>query len=124
MTAIGVAIAGALGALARYGLEGLIAPRQRTPFPVSTLVVNVTGSVVLGALVGSSTGDRSSGALTTWAGMGFVGGYTTFSTFTYETLRLIEDRAWRYALWNLLLSGPLSFAGAGVAYLVARSIVA
>jgi CrcB protein len=51
---------------------------------------------------------------------GVIGGFTTFSTFTYETLRLIEDGAWRYAGMNLLLSGPLSFAAARLGYLVTR----
>jgi CrcB protein len=53
-------------------------------------------------------------------GTGFLGAYTTFSTFTFETLRLLEDGAWRYAAWNLGLSGPLSFAGALMAFLAVR----
>lgn len=48
------------------------------------------------------------------------GRYTTFSTFTFETLRLLEDGALRYAAWNLALSGPLSFTGALVAFLAVR----
>ncbi|MGH2709282.1 MAG: hypothetical protein ACRDJK_13460 [Actinomycetota bacterium] len=44
-------------------------------------------------------------------------GYTTFSTFIYETVRLLEDRAWRYAAWNLLLSGPLSFSAGALGYI-------
>lgn len=51
---------------------------------------------------------------------GVVGGYTTFSTFTYETLRLVEDSAWRYVGWNVALSGPLSFAAAGATYVIAK----
>jgi CrcB protein len=53
-------------------------------------------------------------------GIGFLAAHTTFSTFTFETLRLLEDGAWRYAAWNLLLSGPLSFTGALVAFLTVR----
>jgi fluoride exporter len=53
-------------------------------------------------------------------GIGFLGAYTTFSTFTFETVPLVEDGAWRYAAWNLGLSGPLSFAGALRAFLVVR----
>jgi fluoride ion exporter CrcB/FEX len=54
-------------------------------------------------------------------GSGWDGyGQGTFSTFTFETLRLLEDGAWRYAAWNLLLSGPLSFTGALVAFLTVR----
>jgi fluoride exporter len=59
----------------------------------------------------------------TLLGTGFLGAYTTFSTFTFETLRLLEDGAWRYAAWNLLLSGPLSFAGALVLWVVGSLVV-
>ncbi|MGH2688741.1 MAG: fluoride efflux transporter CrcB [Actinomycetota bacterium] len=120
MVALAVVLGGGLGALARYWLEGLIAPRQGTPFPLSTLVVNVSGSILFGALAGMATKGDVSRSVLLWAGVGWLGGYTTFSTFTYETVKLIEDGAWRYAAWNLVLSGPLSFAGAGVAYLLAR----
>jgi hypothetical protein len=47
----------------------------------------------------------------TLVGTGFLGAYTTFSTSTFETLRLLEDGAWRYAIWKLMLSGPLSPPG-------------
>lgn len=120
MRPLAVAVAGGLGALARYALEGLIAPRQRTPFPLSTLVVNVSGSVALGGLVGATAGGHLPRSVLTWAGVGFLGGYTTFSTFTYETVRLVEDGAWSQAAWNILLSGPLAFAGSAVAYLLLR----
>jgi fluoride exporter len=120
MTALLVAVGGALGAGARYLLDRAIATRQTGPFPLGTLVINVTGSVALGALLGWASGHRLPDGVVTFAGTGFLGGYTTFSTFTFETMRLLEDGAWRYAAWNLLLSGPLSFAGAAVAYLAAR----
>ena len=120
MIALGVLIGGGLGALARYGLEGQIAPRQRSPFPLSTLIINVTGSAALGALVGAVTRGLVSSDLGTWIGTGFIGGYTTFSTFTYETVRLIEDGGWNYVAWNLILSGPLSFGAAGLTYVLVR----
>jgi fluoride exporter len=120
MTALAVILGGGLGAFARYRLEGLIARRQRTPFPLSTLLINVSGSSALGALVGAVTAGRLSPAALPLIGTGFLGGYTTFSTFTYETLRLIEDGAWRYVVWNLLLSGPLSFAGAAITFFVLK----
>lgn len=119
MTALAVAVGGGLGALARYVVEGVIAPRQQSPFPLSTLVVNVSGSTLLGALIGAATGGHVPTTLLDWLGTGFLGGYTTFSTFTYETVRLIEDGAWRYVAWNVALSGPLCFTGAAAAYLLA-----
>jgi CrcB protein len=120
VTALAVLLGGGLGALGRYLLEGLIAPRQRAPFPLSTLVVNVTGSAALGAIVGAVAGGRLSEGILPWVGTGVLGGYTTFSTFAYETVRLMEDGAWRYVAWNLVLSGPLSFAGAALGYFLAR----
>jgi fluoride exporter len=120
VTGILVALMGGLGALARYGLEGVIAQRQRTPFPLSTLAVNVTGSGALGAIAGSVAAGHAGASLLLYAGTGFLGGYTTFSTFTYETLRLLEDGAWRLALWNIALAGPLSFIVAGASFLLAK----
>jgi len=120
MTIVLVAVGGALGAAARYLLDRAIATRQTSPFPLGTLVVNVTGSITLGALLGWAAGEHVSSAVVAWAGTGFLGAYTTFSTFTFETVRLLEDGAWRYAAWNLALSGPLSFAGALVVFLAVR----
>jgi fluoride exporter len=118
MTLLLVAVGGALGAAARYLLDRAIATRQTSPFPLGTLVINVTGSIALGAVLGWAAGDHVSSAFVAWAGTGFLGAYTTFSTFTFETVRLLEDGAWRYAGWNLALSGPLSFAGALAAFVL------
>jgi fluoride exporter len=122
MVALGVFVAGGLGAFARYRLEGVIAPRQGSPFPLSTLVINVTGSAVLGFVVGWWSSAPAFPSIEVWIGVGFVGGYTTFSTFTYETLSLIQDGAWRYVVMNLALSGPLSFAAAATTYFLARGL--
>jgi CrcB protein len=89
-------------------------------FPLATFLIDVTGSVALGALVGGTAHRQLPSSVMTWAGTGFPGAYTAFSTFTFETVRLLEDGAWRYAAWNLALSGPLSFAGALAAFLAVR----
>ncbi|MQA88400.1 MAG: hypothetical protein GEV03_28235 [Streptosporangiales bacterium] len=115
-----VALAGGIGAVVRYLVDRLVAGRWAGPFPLGTLVVNVSGSAAFGALVGAIVAGRVAPEALTWGGLGFLGAYTTFSTFTFETLRLLEDGAWRHALWNLLLSGPLSFAAAAAGYLAAR----
>jgi CrcB protein len=122
MTAVGLAVGGGLGALARYHVEGLIAPRQRSPFPLSTLVVNVTGSLLLGLLVGLVSAGHLSAVWQTWVGTGFLGAFTTFSTFTYETVRLIEDGSWRWVAWNLGLSGPLAFGAAALGWWLGGSV--
>jgi fluoride exporter len=86
---VGVAIGGALGASARYGLDRLIEARSSTIFPVSTLTINVTGCFLIG-VVSASLVDRHH--LPAWLrvglAVGFVGGYTTFSTFAQEAIDL------------------------------------
>jgi CrcB protein len=118
LTVLGVLIGGGLGALARYHVGGLVGPRQQTPFPLGTLLVNVAGSLILGLLVALVAVGRLPEDWLVWGGVGFCGGLTTFSTFTYETLQLVEQRSWRYAWRNLILSGPLSFALAGLGFLI------
>lgn len=111
-------VGGGLGALTRYHVGGFVGARQESPFPLATLIVNVAGSLLLGLLVGLvATGRLPTGTLV-WAGVGYCGGLTTFSTFTYETLQLVEQGSWTYAWRNLALSGPLSFAVAGIGYLI------
>ena len=113
-------VEGGLGALLRYGVEGVIALRWRSPLPVCTLMVNLAGSFALGLLVGSATAGHVSVTWLTFVGTGIIGGFTTFSTFTYETVQLIEDGAWRYAALNLLLSGPPAFLVAGLGFWITR----
>lgn len=121
MMLLGIAVGGGLGALARYHIGGLVSARQRTPFPLGTLIVNVSGSLLLGVLVGLVTAGRLPGAWLAWGGVGFLGGMTTFSTFTYETLQLVEQGSWRYAGANVLISGPLSFAAAALGYVASTA---
>ena len=97
MTVLLVAVGGALGAAARYLLDRAIANRQASPFLLGTLVINVTGSIALGGLLGWAAHHQLPSGVLAWAGTGFLGAYTTFSTFTFETVRLLEDGAWRYA---------------------------
>jgi CrcB protein len=117
VTILGLAIGGGLGALARYRVAGLVSTRSKSPFPAGTLTVNVLGSLMLGAVVGMVVSGRIPDSTLVWGGTGFLGAFTTFSTFVYETLQLIEDQAWSYAIWNLVISGPLSFGAAALGYL-------
>jgi CrcB protein len=113
-TVVGVAVAGALGALARYGVGAAINHRF-TNFPWGTLVVNITGSSLLGLLfVVLTERSTASAALRSALTIGFVGAYTTFSTFSFETVRLLEDGALGYAAWNVLASVMI---GLGAAWL-------
>jgi fluoride exporter len=100
---LAVAVASAFGGLARYLAGGVIANRSSGGFPWETFVVNITGAFVLGLLF-TVFSDRLVVApwLRTALFIGFLGSYTTFSTWTLESYRLLEDGAHAYALANLL----------------------
>lgn len=113
---IGVALCGGLGAAARFVVDGLIRSRHTHVFPLATVVVNVSGSLVIGLLNGAALFH---GLGPTWlvvAATGFCGGYTTFSTAMVETVRLVQSDAWRWAVANALgtLVGCVAAAAAGV----------
>ena len=97
----GVAVAGALGALARFTVAGAVTARRPGAFPFGTFVVNLTGGFVLGLLVGLSV----TGTALFVAGTGFLGGYTTFSTWMVEAQRLGEDGDW--TAMNLYLAASM-----------------
>jgi CrcB protein len=101
-TIVAIGIAGALGALARYGVGGLILTRTGRTFPWETFVVNITGSFILGFVFTVMTEQLTTASwLRSAVTIGFVGAYTTFSTFTYETYRLLEDGAVGLAAANV-----------------------
>ena len=106
-----VAAAGALGSLSRYALSGAVYNALGQNFAYGTLVVNVVGSFLLGLLMqlGLNT-DLIPPHLRTAAAIGFIGAFTTFSTFTYETVQFIQDGAWGAALLNIITSLILGIA--------------
>ena len=94
-----IAIFGAVGTLARYGLQGVVQIRTGSTFPYGTLLVNLTGCFLLG-LIGQFTMNRLV-IPPDWRiaiAVGFFGGYTTFSSFGWETAKLLEEGAWLRAL--------------------------
>jgi CrcB protein len=113
-----VGLGGCFGALARYWLGGWIVERLGNGFPWATFAINVSGSFLLGAFLGgvSGQGEKAAG-LRLLVAVGFVGAYTTFSTYEWETLRLAEGPGWvramAYALGSLV-------AGFGAVWLGAR----
>jgi len=120
-----VAIGGAVGSGARYALTLFVQSRSDSTFPIATLLINISGSVLLGFLMRIALGTNAISPetrvlLTT----GFCGGYTTFSTFTYETMTLIEDGESTRAGLYIVLSVVLSLAGAWLGTAAARGLIA
>lgn len=116
MTVLAVVLAGAAGAMARHVLDYAVTTRAPgpLPLPLGTFMVNVSGSLALGVVTGVAGRHGLEPALQTALAVGLLGGYTTFSTFAYETLRLLEEGARAAAVVNAL--GSLA-AGTGAAVL-------
>lgn len=112
-----IALGGLFGTLARYGLQGWLQPRG-AGFPVGTLVVNLLGSLVLGFLVRFGTGSSVfTPEVRAGLTIGFCGGFTTMSTFSYETVALLNDgQLWRAGLYaGSSVLGCLAAVYAGIA---------
>jgi len=97
-----LAAAGALGAVTRYLIGGAIQGRSRGSFPWGTMAVNVSGSLLLGVMLGLSREQAAGWGPFVVVGIGFCGAYTTFSTFTIETVVLAEAGRYRAAVTNVL----------------------
>jgi CrcB protein len=107
-------VAGACGALARFLLDSSIKSRWQSPFPWATVIINVTGSLLLGILAGLVLFHGQPTAWQTVVGTGFCGGYTTFSTASFETVRLVQQNRRSLALLNAVGSLVLSVAAGAV----------
>jgi CrcB protein len=110
-------VAGAVGATLRYVIDGAVQSRVEGPFPWGTFIVNVSGSLVLGVLTGLALYHAFPDEPRIVLGTGFCGAYTTFSTFGFETVRLLEQDATIEACLNALgtlVVGALA-AGLGLA---------
>ncbi len=107
---IWVALGGAIGSVGRFWLSGVIANRYGQTFPWGTLVINVTGSFVIGFFARlTNPGARlaASPGLRTFFMIGICGGYTTFSSFSWQTLNLAQEGEWLYAGANSVASVAL-----------------
>ena len=119
-----VALGSAVGGVARFGLATLIQQRVGPNFPVGTLVVNITGSFLLGLVLRYALAtDAISAEVRALLTTGFCGGYTTFSTFTYDTVLLVEERGHGRAGLYVLLSVTLSLIGAWLGIAAARGLI-
>ena len=113
-----ICAAGALGTGARYLISGWALAVLGAGFPYGTLAVNVVGSLLIGLVmqIGLAT-PLLSPTLRMTLTTGFIGGFTTYSTFNYETIRLVQDGAWKLAIGNVAITLATCFAAglAGVA---------
>jgi len=121
VTALWVLLGGALGAPLRYVVDQLVQVRHDSLFPWGTFTVNVVGSLVLGATVaaGSVLGHWVQAAV----GIGVCGALTTFSTFGYETVWLVQDGAVLTAVANACLSVAVALAACAAGYAAVSALV-
>jgi len=111
-----IALFGAIGTLARYGLQGVVQVRMGSMFPYGTLLVNLTGCLLLG-FIGQLTLNRMlvSADMRMAIAVGFFGGYTTFSSFGWETAKMLEAGEWlrasTYVAASIVAGLLLSVAG-------------
>lgn len=120
-----VGVGGCIGAIARYGLGGWVhRMASGAVFPYGTLAVNVLGCALIGAITGlvESRGLFGPEARVFWL-IGILGGFTTFSSFGYETLQLWRDGQWGYGLVNVLANVTLGLAAVWAGCVGARWIV-
>jgi fluoride exporter len=114
MTVVLVALGAAVGAPLRYLVDRAVQARHDSLFPWGTFAVNVTGSLILGVVVGAAAAGALPAGVTALLGTGLCGTLTTYSTFGFETVRLLEQRAARYAVLNAAAS-VVAGLGAGFA---------
>jgi CrcB protein len=110
---LSVAVGGAVGALARYGLSLWITARAANGWPWATFTINVVGSALIGVLVGWTAGRESHEPWRLLLGVGVLGGFTTFSSYSLETVQLVERNdiagAAAYSLGSVLAGGVACF---------------
>lgn len=112
-----VALAGSVGAAARFVADGAISARRTWRLPVATIAINLSGSLLLGVLTGLVLFHHAPSTITLIAGVGFCGGFTTFSATSLETVRLVQRGDLRAAGLNtaVTVAGAIGLAAAGLA---------
>lgn len=117
-----VALGSAIGGVCRYLLGGWVHRYAGSGFPAGTLLINVSGSLLLGILLANRDAPGSlSPEARALLGVGFCGGYTTFSAFSFETASLLENGQWSRAAAYVVASVTLSLLGTVAGFALARS---
>ena len=122
MNVLFVILGAAVGAPLRYLIDRSVQARHDSAFPWGTFAVNIIGSAVLGLIVGAVTAAAVPRSLQLLVGVGFCGALTTYSTFSYETLRLNEDGARVYAVANVVASVAAGLGAAFTGAAIAQAI--
>jgi len=125
LNALWIFVGGGLGSLARWGASGFIANKFGQTFPWGTLTVNATGSFIIG-LFATATGPEGRWLAPAWFRqffmLGVCGGYTTFSSFSLQTLNLADDGQWFKAGGNAVLSLVLCLGGVWLGHMLAMEL--
>jgi CrcB protein len=116
---------GALGSITRYGVSYLVQSRSTSVFPIATLLINTSGSLLLGfIMLYALESSAITAELRLLLTVGFCGGYTTFSSFGYETVRLLEEGDYARAALYVCLSIMLALAATFLGFTLARAVLA
>lgn len=115
-------VAGGLGAVARFVVDGLVQARSGVAFPLGTSVINISGSLILGLLTGLTMAHLLPDTVRLVVGTGFLGGYTTFSTASFETVRLVQERRVLAGALYGLGSLVVTTAAAGLGLVIGLSL--
>ncbi|RFA09522.1 chromosome condensation protein CrcB [Subtercola boreus] len=115
LVALLVAVFGGLGSITRFVVDGVVRSRLGTAYPFGTTLINLSGALFLGFVTSLALGQVLSNDWRLLLGTGFLGGYTTFSTASFETVRLLQAGRYRAALANGvgMLVVSVALAGAG-----------
>jgi CrcB protein len=118
-----LAAGGAIGTLGRYAVSGITHKYVEGAFPYGTLMVNVIGSLIIGLLWGTWETANISSHLRTFIFIGILGGFTTFSSFSLETMNLCRDGEFKMAIINILANNILGILMVFAGFFAARSLV-
>jgi CrcB protein len=124
-TYVAIMCGGAFGTAMRFWLSGFLSSRYGETFPIGTLVVNITGCLVIGfcnTLTGPESAYFTSPLTRQVVMIGILGGYTTFSSFSLQTLNLLRDGEWFRAGMNVLLSVLLCLVGVWIGHVLASAV--
>jgi len=118
-----IGVGGFIGAVARYGISLWIGQRWGRSFPLGTFMINVSGSFLIGLMM-TLMADRfmENPQWRLLLVVGFLGAYTTFSTFEYETGALLKDGEWLFAMMNVILSVVVGFIALKLGEIIAKSV--